>query len=165
MIRRTSKILLEVVGVAVAAAAVLLAVFAWRLSAGPLPVSILNQTIVDAVNPALEGGELSLKDTVIAWSAEDRRLSLRLVGVELKGAEGNVIARVPQLSFRLSVPALLGGTIAPTVIRLYGIDVAIIRRPTGLTFGLSQSETQSQPESAEEGRYRSNRKQWCYWRF
>ena len=151
MIRRTSKILLEVVGVAVAAAAVLLAVFAWRLSAGPLPVSILNQTIVDAVNPALEGGELSLKDTVIAWSAEDRRLSLRLVGVELKGAEGNVIARVPQLSFRLSVPALLGGTIAPTVIRLYGIDVAIIRRPTGLTFGLSQSETQSQPESAEEG--------------
>ena len=126
---------------AVAAAAVLLAVFAWRLSTGPVPVSILNQTIVDAVNPSLNGGELSLKDTVIAWSAEDRRLSLRLVGVELKGAEGNVVARVPQLSFRLSVPALLGGTVAPTTIRLYGIEVAIIRRPSGITLGLSDSQS------------------------
>ncbi|NIJ42629.1 hypothetical protein FHS78_002934 [Parvibaculum indicum] len=148
MIRRTSKILLEIVGVAVAAAAVLLAVFAWRLSTGPVPVSLLNQTIVDAVNPSLNGGELSLEDTVIAWSAEDRRLSLRLVGVELKGAQGNVVARVPQLSFRLSVPALLVGTVAPTTIRLYGVEFAIIRDPSGITLGLSDNgrEEQSAPD-------------------
>lgn len=149
MIRRTSKILLEVVGVAVAAAAVLLAVFAWRLSTGPVPVSLLNQTIVDAVNPSLNGGELSLKDTVIAWSAEDRRLSLRLVDVELKGAQGNVVARVPQLSFRLSVPALLVGTVAPTTIRLYGVEFAIIRKPGGITLGLSDNG-QEEPGGHEE---------------
>jgi hypothetical protein len=148
LIRRTSKILLEVVGVAVAAAAVLLAVFAWRLSTGPVPVSLLNQTIVDAVNPSLNGGELSLKDTVIAWSAEDRRLSLRLVDVELKGAQGNVIARVPQLSFRLSVPALLVGTVAPTTIRLYGVEFAIIRNASGITLGLSDKGLE-EPETQE----------------
>ena len=47
MIRRSSKILLEVIGVAVAVTATLLAVLAWQLSSGPVSLSLLNQMIED----------------------------------------------------------------------------------------------------------------------
>ena len=65
MIRRSSKILLEVVGVAVAVTATLLAVLAWQLSSGPLSLSLLNQMIEDAAAPSLQGGELAIEDTVL----------------------------------------------------------------------------------------------------
>jgi hypothetical protein len=88
LIRRSSKILLEVIGVAVAVTATLLAVLAWQLSSGPVSLSLLNQMIEDAANPALQGGELDIEDTVLIWSAEDRELSLRLRDVRLIGADG-----------------------------------------------------------------------------
>lgn len=138
MIRRTSKIALEVLGVAVAVTAVLLAVLAWRLSSGPVPISILNQMIEDAARPSLQGGDLTIGDTILIWAAEERELSLRLSDVELRGADGNEIAHVPQLAFELSVPALFRGILAPTSIDLYGVSATVLRRPdTGITFALA----------------------------
>ena len=141
MIRRTSKIALEVFGVAVAVTAVLLAVLAWRLSSGPVPISILNQMIEDAARPALQGGDLTIGDTILIWAAEERELSLRLSDVLLEGADGNEIARVPQLAFELSVPALFRGVLAPTSIDLYGVSATVLRRPgTGVTLALAGAD-------------------------
>ncbi|ABS64874.1 hypothetical protein Plav_3269 [Parvibaculum lavamentivorans DS-1] len=138
MIRRTSKIALEVIGAAVAVTAVLLGVLAWRLSSGPVSVSILNQMIEDAANPSLQGGSLGIGDTVLIWSAEERELSLRLANVRLTGADGNAIADIPQLAFDLSVPAAFRGMLAPTAIDLYGVSATILRRPgTGITLALA----------------------------
>lgn len=142
MIRRSSKILLEVVGVAVAVTATLLAVLAWQLSSGPLSLSLLNQMIEDAANPVLQGGNLDIDDTVLIWSAEDRELSLRLRNVRLTGADGNRVARVPELAFQLSMPALLRGTLAPTAIELFGVRATVLRRPgTGITLALAKSDS------------------------
>lgn len=142
MIRRSSKILLEVVGVAVAVTATLLAVLAWQLSSGPISLSLLNQMIEDAANPVLQGGELDIDDTVLIWSAEDRELSLRLVDVRLTGADGNRVARVPEVAFQLSMPALLRGTLAPTSIELFGVRATVLRRPgTGITLALAKSDS------------------------
>lgn len=141
MIRRSSKILLEVVGVAVAVTATLLAVLAWQLSSGPLSLSLLNQMIEDAANPVLQGGNLDIDDTVLIWSAEDRELSLRLRNVRLTGADGNRVARVPELAFQLSMPALLRGMLAPTAIELFGVRATVLRRPgTGITLALAKSD-------------------------
>ncbi len=149
MIRRSSKILLEVVGVAVAVTATLLAVLAWQLSSGPLSLSLLNQMIEDAAAPSLQGGELAIEDTVLIWSAEDRELSLRLRDVRLTGADGNEVARVPELAFELSLPALLRGTLAPSAVDLFGVRATVLRRPgTGITLALAGAES-SEPESEE----------------
>ena len=58
MIRRSSKILLEVLGVAVAVTATLFAVLAWQLSSGPVSLSLLSQLIEDTAAPELQGGAL-----------------------------------------------------------------------------------------------------------
>lgn len=142
MIRRSSKILLEVVGVAVAVTATLLAVLAWQLSSGPVSLSLLNQMIEDAATPELQGGSLDIEDTVLIWSAEDRELSLRLRDVRLTGADGNRVARVPEVAFEVSVPALLRGTLAPKGVELFGVRATVLRRPgTGITLALAKSDS------------------------
>ncbi|MEX1154389.1 AsmA-like C-terminal region-containing protein [Parvibaculum sp.] len=150
MIRRTSKIALEVVGVAVAAMAVLLAVLAWRLSSGPVSVSFLAEMIENAASPSLQGGALDIGDTVLSWSADDRRLSMRLVDVRLTGADGNDIAFVPQLAVQVSLPALLRGVLAPTAVDFHGVSATVLRRPdTGLTLAMAGAGTQARPADPE----------------
>ncbi|MDP2123345.1 MAG: AsmA-like C-terminal domain-containing protein [Parvibaculum sp.] len=150
MIRRTSKIVLEVVGVAVAATAVLLAVLAWRLSSGPVSVAFLGGMIETAAAPSLQGGKLNVGDTVLRWSAADRRLSLRLVEVRLTGADDNVVAFVPELAFQISMPALLRGVLAPTAIDFYGVSATVLRRPdSGITLAMAGAGTPARPADPE----------------
>ncbi len=148
MIRRTSKIALEVLGVAVAATAVLLAVLAWRLSSGPIPLPILSQIIEDSARGELEGGRLTIGNTILLWSPETRQLGLRLVDVHLTGAGQNEVATIPELSFRLSVPALLIGRIAPTYIDIYDVSVTLVRRPEGISLGLAPSGATTEKREA-----------------
>ncbi|MBI1261585.1 MAG: hypothetical protein GC184_07650 [Rhizobiales bacterium] len=129
---------MEVFGVAVAAVAVLLAVLAYQLSSGPVPISILNQIIKDEATSALPDGRLDIDDTVLSWSADDRRLSFRLLNVRLFGESDNLIASVPQLAFTLSVPALFRGQLSPTSIDFIGVEAQLLRREgEGITLGLS----------------------------
>lgn len=148
MIRRTSKIALEVIGVAVAATAVLLAVLAWRLSSGPVSLPILSQILEDAIGGQLEGGRVEIGDSILRWTPERHQVGLRLVDVKVTGADGNRVAVLPQLSFRLSMPALLRGRLAPTAVELYGVSATLIRRPTGLSLGLASAADQSSAESS-----------------
>ncbi|MCE9650380.1 MAG: AsmA-like C-terminal domain-containing protein [Parvibaculum sp.] len=148
MIRRTSKIALEVIGVAVAATAVLLAVLAWRLSSGPVSLPILTQILEDTVGGQLDGGSVEIGDSILRWTPERHQVGLRLVDVKVTGADGNRVAVLPELSFRLSMPALLRGRLAPTAIELYGVSATLIRRSTGLSLGLASASDHDQPESS-----------------
>ncbi|HMM14678.1 MAG TPA: AsmA-like C-terminal domain-containing protein [Parvibaculum sp.] len=131
---------MEIVGVAVAAMAVLLAVLAWRLSTGPISLPIMNQMIEDAVRRDLQGGRLTVDNTVLIWTPEDQQLGFRLANVRLTGADGNLVAAIPDLQFRLSVPALLVGRLAPTYVDFYGVQASIVRRPgTGVSLGLASA--------------------------
>lgn len=137
-------------GVAVAATAVLLAVLAWRLSAGPVSVFFLGGMIENAARPSLQGGALDIGDTVLRWSADERRLSLRLLDVGLTGADGNEIAFVPQLAFQVSMPALLRGVIAPTSVDFYGVSATVLRRPdTGITLAMAGADAPAEPADPE----------------
>jgi len=140
LIRRTSKIVLEAVGVAVAVTAVLLGVLAWRLSTGPVSLPVLGQIIEDAVRGDLQGGRLGIGGTVLRWTPEDRQLGVRLDDVRLTGADGNLVAAVPELEFRISIPALLVGRLAPTYVDFYGIKATIVRRAgAGVSLGLASA--------------------------
>lgn len=148
MIRRTSKIALEVIGVAVAATAVLLAVLAWRLSSGPVSLPILSQILEDAVDSQLDGGHLQVGDAILRWTPERHQLGLRLLDMKITGADGNRVAVLPQLSFRLSMPALLRGRLAPTAVEIYDVTATLIRRPTGLSLGLASAADQNDTGSS-----------------
>jgi hypothetical protein len=148
LIRRTSKIALEIIGVAVAATAVLLAVLAWRLSSGPVSLPILSQILEDAVGGQLDGGRIEIGDSILRWKPERHQVGLRIIDVKVTGADGNRVAVLPQLSFRLSMPALLRGRLAPTAVELYGVSATLIRRPTGLSLGLASASDPSQTESS-----------------
>lgn len=140
MIRRASKIVLEVIGVTVAVTAVLLAVLAWRLSSGPVSLSILTQILEDVISSELEGGTIEIGDTVLRWSPERRQIDMRVVDVKIHGADGNEVTSFPQIAFRLSVPALLRGYVAPTSVELYDVSTTLLRRPSGLTLGLAAAD-------------------------
>ncbi|MGB3808992.1 MAG: AsmA-like C-terminal region-containing protein [Parvibaculum sp.] len=148
MIRRTSKIALEIVGVAVAATAILLAVLAWRLSSGPVSLPILAQILQDGVTGQLNGGSVEIGGTILRWRPEQHQVGLRVVDVKITGADGNRVAVLPEVSFRLSMPALLRGRIAPTAVELYGVSATLIRRPEGLSMGLASANDKSRTESS-----------------
>ncbi|MDO8289568.1 MAG: AsmA-like C-terminal domain-containing protein [Parvibaculum sp.] len=135
-----SKIVLEVVGVAVAVTAVLLAYLAWNLSSGPVSLPILSQIFEDTITGELDGGTIDIGDTILKWSPERRQVDLRVVDLKLMGADGNEVAALPELSFRLSVTALMRGQIAPTTVELYGVKTTLIRRATGFTLGLAPAD-------------------------
>tara|TARA_R110000824_G_scaffold366730_2_gene555513 strand:- start:5887 stop:9342 length:3456 start_codon:yes stop_codon:yes gene_type:complete len=120
--------------------AVLLAVLAWRLSSGPVSLSILSQIMEDVVSSQLEGGEIDIGDTILRWSPERRQISMRVIDVTVNGADGNRVTTLPELSFRLSMAALVRGEIAPTSVELYGVSTTLIRRPTGITLGLAAAD-------------------------
>lgn len=138
-------------GVAVAATAVLLGVLAWRLSSGPISLPILTQIIQDSARSELGGGQLTIGDTVLRWIPERRQLGLRLLNVRLTGADKNEVAAAPEMSFRLSMPALLLGQISPTYIDFYGTSLAIVRRPEGISLGLAAAGAAPEAPAGTKG--------------
>ena len=146
LIHRFGKIFVEVVGVAVAVTAVLLAVLAWNLSSGPVSLPILSQILEGTISSELDGGSIKVGDTILKWSPERRQIDLRVLDLTLKGADGNEVAALPELSFRLSVVALMRGEIAPTTVELYGVRTTLIRRTTGFTLGLAPADAPVTPQ-------------------
>lgn len=147
MIRRTSRILLDVMAIAVGAIVLLGAVLAWQLSRGPMELSILNQTVEDLVNSALPGGHLSIRRTSLDWSSQDRRLVILLDEVLFTDNDDKAVAAVPQMALQLSVPALFKGNIAPTNVELTGPSLTLTRQPGGgISFGLSLTRRKQQTD-------------------
>ena len=137
MIRRTTKIVLEVLGITVAGIAVLLGLAAWRLSSGPINLDFLT--------PYLEEGLISPKgefafdvgSVVVRWGGWQDPLSLLADDVDILRADGALLARVPAMDLDLSMKALVRGRIAPVSVRFIGPSIKVVRREDGsLALGL-----------------------------
>ncbi|MDP6270916.1 MAG: AsmA-like C-terminal domain-containing protein [Alphaproteobacteria bacterium] len=147
MIIRTGKLFLRLVAGLAAGLAMVLAVAAWLVSAGPISLAFLTPYIQRALNP--EAGEYSvdLADTILTWAGWERALDIRVVEVKVLDSRGRVLARVPEISLGLSGAALLRGEVAPTRLDVLGPEVRLVRRPEGrveLGFG-------ADPAVAEQG--------------
>ncbi len=113
MILRSSRLLLQVFA-ALAIGTVLLTLAAiWQLAQGPIRLSFLNGFIERALNPEGSGARVTLSETVLAWSGEQRSLDVQALGVELRDRQNSPLARIPELTINFSGRALLRGTIAP----------------------------------------------------
>ena len=141
MIRRSTKILFEVVLALVALAVILAGIAAWRLSQGPQQVNFLTDYLERAITPADSELVLSIDKTVLVWSAETKELDLRALGVRLRDQEGEPVALLPWVSVELSPTALLRGVVAPREIEIYGARLSLYQDPLTGGFSLTGGES------------------------
>jgi len=140
VVRSTVKYGLEALGVLVTAVTVLLGLLVWRLAAGPVPLSFLNETILEQANAELQQGTLALQDTVLLWVPDDRQLVISLLGAELSDAAGNRVLSIPEIRIDLRARSLLRGNVALQKVELVGVSAAVVRRPdTGVDLALADN--------------------------
>jgi hypothetical protein len=121
----------------VAAVAVVFAVFAWRLSAGPVSLAFLTPYMAAALEQTDSPIQLEFSDTILTWAGWERALDIRILDVRARGADGEVVATAPEISISLSVPALWRGMVAPTVLEIIEPSVRLVRNADGsFEFGL-----------------------------
>jgi len=111
--------------------AIVLLLAAWRLSSGPITLTFLSPYIEKALSA--EDGSLAVRldNTILTWAGWERTLDVRVLNVRAVGAGGTAMAVVPELSFSLSVKALLKGIVAPRSIELHRPSLQVARREDG----------------------------------
>lgn len=111
-----------------------IAALAWRLEQGPLAVPWLARQI-ERVLTAEGGTRLLVGEATIAWAGwrEGHRspLEFSLRRIQAVGADGGVLAALPDAALSLSLPWLLRGVIAPRAIELRGLELRASRTAAG----------------------------------
>ncbi len=131
MIRRTTKLFLEIIALICAGLTILVVMAAIKLSTGPLSVGFIAPYIVDALEPEDGSFQVSLDDAVLTWGGWERSLQLRAIGVTVADPSGDVRAEIPELTIGFSARALLDGQLAPTSLEVVGPRLTLVRTEDG----------------------------------
>jgi uncharacterized protein YhdP len=148
LIRRSTKIFMEVLAASVSGFAILILVLAWRLSQEePLRLETLTPYLETALQPADQSYAVRIGGTRLTWAGWDRTFDLRADNVQVVDpGSSQVVAEIPEVSITLSVRALLlHGTVAPTAIEIFRPNLTILRGLDG-EFRVLQ---EGQPAAAE----------------
>jgi hypothetical protein len=154
MLSRMAKISLWVLCGVLALVVVLGGLLLWRLSAGPMHLSFLTPYLEQALNDSLTGRSAEVQDTVLAWNVKAKSLDLRVNQVTVLDSDGTTLAVFPTIHVRISVWALLRGTVALTTTEIEGARISLTVSPDGtFLFGKGARETtQPQGEAVAESR-------------
>jgi hypothetical protein len=151
MLRRSTRILVEVVLGLLAAAVLLIGVTVWRLSEGPLHVDFLTPYLERALTGGEKAPSVEIGETVLTWTDWARTLDLRARAVRLRDANDFTIATLPDVSVNLSLRALVQGVVAPTEIEITGARVTLVRWADGsFDFGLDKTEAETAEPAAPD---------------
>ncbi|WP_374652482.1 AsmA-like C-terminal domain-containing protein [Dongia sp.] len=137
MIRRTTIVTLELLGAALAGAAIILAFLTWRLTQeGPIHLRFLSSYVEQALIRTDQPYRIAVDDTVLTWAGWDRALDVRAMNLRVRDLEGRELANLPEVSITFSARALFKGLIAPSKIEIIGPKLTLIRNKDGsLAFG------------------------------
>ncbi|MCX7355126.1 MAG: DUF3971 domain-containing protein, partial [Alphaproteobacteria bacterium] len=139
MIRRTTRIFVEIVAALVGVFLLVAGFSAWRLSSGPIPLDFLTPYVAPALSS--ESIRIEFHKTVLAWEGWRRAVEVEVHDVKIIGADGATLASVPELAVRFSVRALALGRIEPTALDLQGAKVVVQRDADGnLIFGVGEGQ-------------------------
>ena len=123
----------------VAVTAIVFAVFAWRLSGGPVSLAVLTPYVQDALSQIESSYQVEFADTVLTWAGWERALDIRIVDVRVVGVDGTVAASAPEVSLSLSIAAMWRGLVAPTVLEVMAPKIILVRAIDGrFEFGLGE---------------------------
>ena len=146
MIRRTTKIALEILGALLAGIALLVAFLAWRLIyEGPIHMAFLAPYVEQSIAEAQRDFKVEIEDTVLTWAGWPRGLDLRAINLHVKDRRERDLAVLPEVSFTLSARAMLRGLVAPSKVEVIAPDLSLRRRADGvMMFGLQELEQESE---------------------
>ena len=142
LIRRTTKIALEVLGALLAGIALLVGFLAWRLIyEGPIHMAFLAPYVEQSIAETNRDFQVEIEDTVLTWAGWPRGLDLRAVNLHVKDRRDRDLAVLPQVSLTLSARAMMRGLIAPSKVEILSPDLMLRRRADGtLMFGYQKLE-------------------------
>jgi hypothetical protein len=152
LIRRTSKILLEIIGAALAGLVLLVAFLAWRLTyEGPIHMRFLAPYVEKSIAENNKDFVISIDDTVLTWAGWPRGLDLRAINLHVRDRRDRELATLPEVSLTLSARAMLHGLLAPSKVEIISPNLSFWRRRDGvMMFGFQKLE-QDQPDTNTQG--------------
>lgn len=128
MVHGAVRSLFQTLGALVVGLLIVLPLFAWRLSSGPVALDFLTPYIEEALTAKDGGVSVRLDTTVLALGQDGRMVEIRAVNVKaFAGNSDQPIATVPEVALTLNGRALLNGVLAPNSVRLVRPRLHLVR--------------------------------------
>ena len=141
----------ELLGGLFAAAVLIVAVAAWRLSEGPVRTDFLTPYLQTAINQA-GGNTIGIGGTFVVWEEGSRGLVMHAADVTVRDPDGKLIAALPEVAFELSSRAMLEGTLALHQIEVIAPRIRLLRAKDGsISFGDDATAPQPEEDGAVPG--------------
>lgn len=131
MILQTSQILLKILGLAAFVLFVAALALSLRFSIGPIPLNFLKDDLETAFSAKDGSYRVRLEGVVLTWEGVAEGLGIAVTRVRVTDGEGAVIGEVPEITMGLSIPATLGGTLAPSEIGVHSPRIHLLRHQEG----------------------------------
>ncbi len=139
MLRAVLKII-EIVGGVIAGVMIAAALLFWRLNQGPIPLDMLTPYLERALSAEERGIRARIGSTRLIWAGWERAVDLRASDVQAIGADGGILAALPDIAVRLSLTEIARGQIRPTEIELVKPRLRLTRGTDGrIDLGLGDS--------------------------
>lgn len=149
MVHGTVRSFFQLLGAIGVTVLVLLAWFGYRLSEGPLSLSLLGPYIEDALSSPDKGFTVHQDRTILAWSRDTRTIEIRVENVRALSRDQGVIAEVPEIVVAFSGPALIQGRIVPRRLLLRRPVIRLLRDFDGeISVGLGAAEETGEKSTA-----------------
>jgi hypothetical protein len=127
MIYRTSRILLEIVGVTVGGLLVIACIAAWRLSVAPIEARFIQPYLEQEIDKADLGFSVRVTDAKLTWHRLRPVLDLHFHGVSIQGQNGAAVGGVQDGIVGLSIPNLLLGRPSLIEIDIVRPEITVVR--------------------------------------
>lgn len=122
---------IEIVGGLLAGLAIAAGFLFWRLNQGPIPLDFLTPYLERALSAEEKGLRARIGSTRLIWAGWERAVDLQASDLQAVGADGGVIAALPDVAIKLSLTQLIRGELRPTEIELVRPRLRLIRAEDG----------------------------------
>ncbi len=129
MLQRTLFAGLQVLAGLLAGIIIVVLVCVWLISRGPVSLALVEEHVSGFLNTTFPEIQLSFEDTVITWAGWERAVNFEVLGLSMQTADGGRSLVAPNVSFSLSVMALLNGVIAPSNVVIAGPTITVTLEP------------------------------------
>lgn len=114
-----------------------------RLLVGPISLGPLGNALPNALAEALPGVTVRYDTAALAWSRDEGRVNLVILGAKVYDSENRIIAEAPEADIDLAAGPLLRGKAVVQRITLVGVQLTLVRTlDGGLRLGVEKDKNQ-----------------------
>ncbi|HMK67154.1 MAG TPA: hypothetical protein VK433_01305, partial [Stellaceae bacterium] len=140
-LRHGTVLVLRVLSALVTAIAVAVIALGWRLASGPISLDFLTPMVQSVLSNPERGIEATIEHTELTLEPASHTVSIFAEGVTFRRSDGSAGMRLPRVTLKLSLRALLSGQIAPTTIVLTAPQFRLAHAPDGtIHLGFGEGE-------------------------